>query len=58
MSQADKQKCRHPGCACEAPAGKEYCSEHCEQAAKKGSTQGSATQDSQSGCGCGHSACH
>ena len=54
MSQSEQQKCKHQGCQCEAPSGKDYCSEHCEQAAKG---LGNPPQGMQQRCGCGHSGC-
>lgn len=54
MSQAEKQKCKHEGCRCEASSGKDYCSEHCEQAAKG---LGNVQPGVQKRCDCGHPAC-
>lgn len=38
--------CAHPRCACQAEAGKEFCSDACRNA-----TAGTTT------CGCGHANC-
>lgn len=54
MSQGQDEKCKHQGCNCSVPAGKEYCSEHCERAA---ASRPSSAQGAQKACGCGHSAC-
>ncbi|MGH8799209.1 MAG: hypothetical protein ACREX7_03115 [Casimicrobiaceae bacterium] len=43
-------KCAHPGCKCDIPAGKRFCSAYCEQNV---GTQAAA----KAGCGCGHAAC-
>lgn len=42
-------KCQHEACSCPLPeAGGDYCSEHCEHAAKGGPHEG---------CQCGHPEC-
>lgn len=47
MPTATAKKCAHPSCTCEAPPGKEFCSENC-----------SSSQPSKGGkCQCQHSGC-
>jgi hypothetical protein len=40
-----REQCMHMGCVCEAPAGENYCSPHCEATAYEES------------CACGHPEC-
>jgi hypothetical protein len=42
---ADKRRCSHTGCTCQAQADGLYCSQYC------------ATHDNDAQCGCGHAAC-
>jgi hypothetical protein len=42
-----KNVCAHPPCKCIAPAGEEYCSEHCMD----------AVADAEPVCRCGHPEC-
>jgi hypothetical protein len=56
MSQGQQQNCRHQGCNCQVPAGKEYCSEHCERAAQGQQAAGGQGQAGHQ-CGCGHPGC-
>jgi hypothetical protein len=56
MAEANTQRsdmCAHAGCKCTVPAGTQYCSDHCAQAAR--GTPGGAAHGGQ--CGCGHPAC-
>ncbi len=47
-------KCAHANCSCTVPAGQQYCSPMCREAAEsaRGETQGPKGD-----CGCGHAAC-
>jgi hypothetical protein len=42
------RKCAHPGCACPADPGSDYCSAQCQN--QRAATNGAK-------CGCGHDAC-
>ena len=52
LNQSTRQaRCAHPMCKCTVPAGKRFCSDHCEKEA----TRPSKAEGSK--CGCGHAAC-
>lgn len=44
----EPEKCQHEACSCPLPETGDYCSEHCEEAAKGGIGNG---------CQCGHPEC-
>ena len=52
VNQSTRQaRCAHPLCKCTVPAGKRFCSDHCQKASERPSrAEGSK-------CGCGHAAC-
>ncbi len=41
------QKCAHPSCDCQVPAGQKYCSDYCKKA-----------PDTELHCNCMHKECH
>ena len=45
------QRCAHKPCKCSTAEGEKYCSQHCEEHAKKGDPEGKVM------CGCGHPEC-
>lgn len=53
MNESTRQaRCGHALCKCTVPAGRRFCSDHCEQQAASG---GSRLEGSQ--CGCAHAPC-
>lgn len=51
MNANNDQRCAHPACRCQVPAGQAYCSEHCRKRVE------SPLSDDLKGCQCGHPAC-
>lgn len=48
-----KTQCKHDGCTCAVPSGKEFCSEHCRTAAAGDPTR----EEDRGACACGHGDC-
>lgn len=57
-SEKPTDTCLHDGCNCEVDAGQWYCSQYCNEQAKKQAGDSDQLTGGDGRCQCGHPQCH